>query len=214
MANGDILVYIGVAINISVLFIIIWDHIKDDRILSMQIQEFYEDIESLIFTNLQVKYYEALETVEGKMEAQELSALKKNKNRDIIQQNYLSTKILQHFELYSQYLGLTYNSENQYYLNGTVYILKTDGVLLKRNFETNVPDTIVESYTEIKKEKITEILNFLNSLRFQWKKRYKKAIFRPDLQQTVNYDNLLGYTKPLDQKSKGRRRIIKRKVKN
>ena len=52
MAPGDILVYISLAVSITVLFFIIWDHIKDDRILAREVQDFYSDIEMLIFTNL------------------------------------------------------------------------------------------------------------------------------------------------------------------
>lgn len=60
MTPEDILVYVSLAVSIAVLFFIIWDHIKDDQILSHEVQDFYSDIEMLIFTNLQVKYYEIL----------------------------------------------------------------------------------------------------------------------------------------------------------
>ena len=202
MNPQDILVYISLGVSFAVLFFIIWDHIKDDRILSREIQDFYTDIEMLIFTNLQVKYYEKLQTSKGEMDEQELKSLVKNKNRDIIQKSYLNTKINQNFKLYAQYLGLTHNRENDAYLNGTIYILKTDGNLLKRNIEFNTEESIINSYTEIRPEHIKEILIYLNSLRFYWKKKYYKVIFRPHLHQKIVFDNLLGYLKPLDQKKK------------
>ncbi len=214
MALEDILVYVSLAVSIAVLFFIIWDHIKDDQILSREVQDFYSDIEMLIFTNLQVKYYEILQKSKGEMEEQKLKTLVKNKNRDIIQKNYLNTKINQNFKLYAQYLGLTHNKENDVYLNGTIYILKTDGNLLKRNIESNTEENIITSFTEIKPLQIKELLIYLNSLRFYWRKKYYKFIFRPHLHQEINFDDLLGYIKPLDQKKeKSRSRILRKRSK-
>jgi hypothetical protein len=212
MAPEDILVYVSLAVSIAVLFFIIWDHIKDDRILAREVQDFYNDIEMLIFTNLQVKYYEILQKNQAGMDEQELKALIKNKNRDIIQKNYLNTKIGQYFKLYAQYLGLTYNKENETYLNGTIYLLKSDGVLLKRNIESNTEEAIITSYTEINPQQITGLNVYLNSLRFYWKKKYYKPIFRPHLHQKIVFEDLLGYIKPLEEKkqkylSKFRRKL-------
>ncbi|NVM16672.1 MAG: hypothetical protein HWN80_03080 [Candidatus Lokiarchaeota archaeon] len=200
MNPNDILVYLSLVVSIAVLFFIIWDHIKDDRILAREVQDFYNDIEMLIFTNLQVKYYELLQKSKIEMEEQELKTLIKNKNRDVIQKNYLSTKIRQYFNLYAQYLGLTYNEENSTYLNGTIYLLKNDGSLLKRNIEFNTEEPIINTFTEIKPEQVSELKVYLNSLRFYWRKKYYKFIFRPQLDQIIVFDDLLGYLKPLDQK--------------
>jgi len=60
MNSTDAIVYLSLGVSIAVLFFVIWDHIKDDRILAREVQDFYSDIELLIFTNLQVKYYEIL----------------------------------------------------------------------------------------------------------------------------------------------------------
>ncbi|MFX0081997.1 MAG: hypothetical protein ACFE94_09615 [Candidatus Hodarchaeota archaeon] len=211
MNPEDIIVYISLGVSIAVLFFIIWDHIKDDRILAREVQDFYSDIEMLIFTNLQVKYYEILQTNQGEMSEQELKTLVKNKNRDVIQKNYLNTKISQNFKLYAQYLGLTYNKENNTYLNGTIYVLKIDGALLKRNIESNTEEIIVTLYTEIKPQQISELNVYLNSLRFYWKKKYYKAIFRPHLHQTIIFEDLLGYIKPLEQKKQKYFSIVRRK---
>ncbi len=200
MNPNDILVYLSLIVSIAVLFFIIWDHVKDDRILAREVQDFYNDIEMLIFTNLQVKYYELLQKNKVEMEEQELKTLVKNKNRDVIQKNYLNTKIRQYFNLYAQYLGLTYNEENSAYLNGTIYLLKNEGSLLKRNIELNTEEPIISTFAEIKPEQISELKVYLTSLRFYWKKKYFRFIFRPQLDQTVVFDDLLGYTKPLNQK--------------
>lgn len=206
MESTELVAIVSLVTSISVLFFIIWDHIKDDRILSMEVQEFYEDIEMLIYTNLQVEYYESLQEKEEKIDADEITKLKKNKNRDVIQKNYLTTKIKQHFKLYSQYLGLTINKDDSAYLNGTIFILKQDGILLKRNIESNTEEMIFTNYTDIKQAQITEILNYLNSLRFYWGKKYRKFIFRPGISQKIDFSILLGFVKPLDFKTKGRSR--------
>jgi len=45
-----IIVYLSLSVSIFVLVFIIWDHLKDDRILTKEVQEFYQDIENLIYT--------------------------------------------------------------------------------------------------------------------------------------------------------------------
>lgn len=202
MDPADIIVYISLLASLAVLFIIIWDHIKDDRILTVEVQDFYSDIEMLIFTNLQVKYYEILQTKENQLKEEELKILIKDKNRDVIQKNYLDAKINQYFKFYAQYLGLTYNKDKNAYLNGTIYILNIDGTLSKRNIESNTEEKIITSYTEITPQQVKEILTYLNSLRFYWRKKYYKFVFRPNLKQKTVFENLLGYTKPIPQQKK------------
>jgi len=137
-----------------------------------------------------------------------LKDLIKNKNRDVIQKNYLDAKINQYFKLYAQYLGLTHNKEKNLLLNGTIYVLKTDGTLLKRNIEFNTEEEIITTYTKIEPQQIKELAIYLNSLRFYWKKKYYKFIFRPQLKQEIVFDNLLGYKAPILQKRK--RKFLKK----
>jgi len=134
--------------------------------------------------------------------------LNKTRNRDIIQNSYLKTKILQNFSKYSFYLGLTINKEEKLYLNNTIYVLTFDGLLKKRNFENNSLENVISLYTDISNEEISDILKFLNSLRFYWNKNYKKLIFRTRLNQKVDFYELLGISKPLEKK-KGRLAKIK-----
>ena len=134
--------------------------------------------------------------------------MNKTRNRDIIQNSYLKTKILQNFSKYSFYLGLTINKEEKLYLNNTIYVLTFDGLLKKRNFENNSLENVISLYTDISNEEISDILKFLNSLRFYWNKNYKKLIFRTRLNQKVDFYELLGISKPLEKK-KGRLAKIK-----
>lgn len=212
MANSQIvLTFLSLGLSLAVLIFIIWDHIKDDQILTREVQQFYEDIEMLIFTHIQIRYYQALE-LKDKLEGdKELVSLTKNKNRDNIQNDYLKTKINQHFIDYSKYLGLSLNVEKENYLNGTIFILNKDGLLSKRNVEEYKDIPIIYNYTEIGKVEINEILNYLNSLRFYWKKWYHKFIFRPELTQKVNFYDLLGYIKPLEPEKRRKRPLRLRK---
>ena len=202
---------LSLGLSLMVLIFIIWDHIKDDKILAREVQQFYEDIEMLIFTHIQIRYYQALESTDKFNQGEDLSVLIKNKNRDNIQNDYLKTKINQHFHDYSKYIGLSFNIEKENYLNGTIFILSKDGLVSKRNVEDYKDIPIISNYTEITKTQIQEILIYLNSLRFYWKKWYSKLIFRPELKQTVNFYDLLGYIKPLEQEKKRKRAFILRK---
>ncbi|MFW9950799.1 MAG: hypothetical protein ACFFKA_11835 [Candidatus Thorarchaeota archaeon] len=195
MSEQNIIVYINLIISASVLFFIIWDHFKDDRLLTKQVQEFYEDIEILIFTYIQIMYYKNIEKKE--VEVPDQKALIKTRNRDVIQNSYIEKKIFQNFMNFSNYLGLTYNNEDKSYLNNTIYILTREGLLKKRDFENNTINEIIESYVDIKSTEISDILKFLNSLRFYWNRRFKKMFFRTELIQKVDFDSLLGSTVPL-----------------
>ncbi|MFX1326925.1 MAG: hypothetical protein ACFE91_02115 [Promethearchaeota archaeon] len=206
-----ILTFLSLGLSLAVLIFIIWDHIKDDRILTREVQQFYEDIEMLIFTHIQIRYYQALESKDKLEGDKELVSLTKNKNRDNILNDYLKTKINQYFIDYSKFLGLSLNVEKQNYLNGTVFILNKDGLLSKRSVEEYKDIPIINNYIEIGKVEINEILNYLNSLRFYWKKWYHKLIFRPELTQKVNFYDLLGYIKPLEQEKQKKKPLKFRK---
>lgn len=201
MNAESIIVYLNLIVSSAVLIFIIWDHLKDDRLLTRQIQEFYSDIEMLIYSFIQVMYYKAIEKKD--IETSDQKALIKTRNRDIIQNSYLKTKLLQNFSKYSSYLGLTINKDDGMYLNNTIYILTLEGLIKKRNFENNSLEDVITSYIDIKDGEISDILKFLNSLRFYWKKNYKKLIFRTPLNQKIDFYELLGISKPLE-KRKGR----------
>ena len=198
-----IIVYLSLSVSIFVLVFIIWDHLKDDRILTKEVQEFYQDIENLIYTYVQIEYYRSLES--SKTQDDELNRLKKYKNHDIIQNSFIQSKLSQNFVKFSNFIGLTINKEEKSYLNGTIYILLNNGLLLKRNIENYTQENIINSYIDIKHDEIREILNYLNSLRFYWKKHYSKIIFRPNLKQSINFFDLLGFSSPLEKKKQRRK---------
>jgi hypothetical protein len=213
LAEQNILVYINLLISSTVLLFIVWDHLKDDRLLTRQVQEFYEDIEMLIYTYIQIMYYKNIEKKE--VEIPDQKDLIKTRNRDVIQNSYLEKKIFQKFKSFSSYLGLTYNKEENCYLNNTIYILTTQAQIKKRDFENNSINEVIDSHIDIKSEEVSDILKYLNSLRFYWNKRYRKLIFRTQLTQKIDFYALLGITVPLEKvksKAKKRKFSLKREI--
>jgi hypothetical protein len=209
MAEGILLTSINLIVSASVLLFIIWDHLKDDRQLTRQIQEFYNDIEMLIYTFIQVKYYNAIEKKEIDVPDQKI--LNKTRNRDIIQNSYLKIKIRNNFDNFSNYLGLTNDEEAKSYLNNTIFILTVDGLLKKRDFEKNDVSEVIFSYTDIKKEELEYIQKFLNSLRFYWNKHFKKPVFRTQLKAQLNFGETLGISIPLEKKPR-RGKLLAKKI--
>ena len=198
MSADNFIIYLNLSISLSVLIFIIWDHLKDDRLLTKQVKEFYNDLEMLIFTYIQIEYYTAIEKKD--IEFYENKTLNKTRNHDIIQNSYLKTKIKQNFDTYSNYVGLTIDNEERLYLNNTIYILSFNGLLRKRNFEDNSIVKVINSYIDIQIEELSDLIKYLTSLRFYWNKNYYKIFFRPKLVQQIDFNNLLGSSTPLEKK--------------
>ncbi|MCJ7650035.1 MAG: hypothetical protein MUP85_15595 [Candidatus Lokiarchaeota archaeon] len=200
MTSNISLTYINVIVSATVLLFIIWDHLKDDRQLTRQIQTFYSDLEMLIYSYIQIKYYNTIEKKE--IDESDLKTLNKTKNRDMIQNSYLKKKIKQNFNKFSNYLGLTLDEETNSYLNNTIYVLGTDGLLKRRNFENNTVEEVINSYIDITSKELEEIQKFLSSTRFFWNKNFKKLIFRTHLKSQLNFREVLGSSIPLQQTRK------------
>ncbi|MCJ7651406.1 MAG: hypothetical protein MUP85_22590 [Candidatus Lokiarchaeota archaeon] len=198
MSSENIIVYLNVFISSAVLIFIIWDHFKDDRLLAKEVQEFYGDIENLIYTQIQIEYYKIIE--KKQIEDTHVKLVNKTRNKDIIQNSYLKTKVSQNFEKYSNYLGLTIDREDLAYLNSTIYLMTYNGLLKKRDFERNNVNQVISSFTNINNEEISDIDKYLTSLRFYWNKKYYRFLFRPKLVQKISFSSLLGSSAPLEKK--------------
>ena len=209
MSTNNFIIYLNLFISSAVLIFIIWDHLKDDRLLSKQVKEFYNDLEMLIFTYIQIEYYSAIEKKD--IEFSDNKTLNKTRNRDIIQNSYLKTKIKQNFDTYSNYIGLTIDNEENSYLNNTVYLLNFDGLLRKRNFEDNSIVKVINSYIDIQGEELSDLIKYLTSLRFYWNKNYYKIFFRPKLVQQIDFNSLLGSSIPLEKKRGSLKAKLKKK---
>ena len=42
--------YISLGIAVASILFVVWDHFKDDRLLTKRVKSFYQDIEELIFS--------------------------------------------------------------------------------------------------------------------------------------------------------------------
>ncbi|MFW9875926.1 MAG: hypothetical protein ACFFG0_22725 [Candidatus Thorarchaeota archaeon] len=196
MTEG-ILGYFGIGISLIALFIVFWDHWKDDRLLTKRVQEFYEDIEWLIFSNYNKIIYTKLfdeNRIPNKECEQEIFVYTKK--------NYFYMgKVAQRFEEFSKYLGLTYYNKPHNYLNDSEHLIDKLGEInhfysdLSKNVRFNQRksfyDPKLAKYDIDKKEiKIIEI--FLETLRTYWKIYYKKGkFFRKKLHPKINFYDLL-----------------------
>jgi len=163
---AEIFEIIGVFIGVIAILIVVWDHFKDDRLLYRQVQEFYEDIEKLIYSYC-LTYKSGEETqIENPKQ----------------QNTYYDCKIKQNFEKYSNYLGLTMLEEvdRYYYYNNSHFNLRNEGVLyyvygVERNdvFNPHHPSS----------EEVNVIDEYLKTLRNYWERNYSKPLFRPKLKK-------------------------------
>jgi len=122
MTEG-ILGYIGMAISLIALFIVFWDHWKDDRLLTKRVQEFYEGIEMLIFSNYKKMIYTKLfDESRGQTKVYEEEMFKYRKKNV-----FCRGKVKQRFRELSKYLGLTYYKEPNDYINESDHFIDSNG---------------------------------------------------------------------------------------
>jgi len=154
-------------IGLIAILIVFWDHFKDDRLLTKQVQEFYEDIENLIYTFIQYK--------SGK------GSPKDNPEQRNL---YYHFKVKQNFDAYSKYLGLTIFEQQEKYFNNSDCILRTTGELWHRSIGVD-EQRLLSNYKNIKN--IDPILDYLKILRDHWEKSYGKILFRRKLKQKKKF---------------------------
>jgi len=154
------------------MIFVIWDHFKDDRLLFKQVQDFYNDIEFLIFNHYQHEYYKNYKKItEKKIKSSKIdqpdSSLTKDfsKEKDFERKSlYFMGKILSKFDMYSKYLGLARKpDEKNKIMNGTEYYLITNGSI------NHWSKPILTEGFNIKNEDINGIINFLRTVRLYWR---------------------------------------------
>lgn len=170
---AEILEIIGVSIGVTAILIVVWDHFKDDRLLFRQVQEFYEDIERLMYTYCFIH--------ESEKEPSIKHPIQKN--------NYYDCKVKQNFEKYSNYLGLTMleSDDFYYYYNPTNLYLRSDGVLYHDYGEDS--DEVFNPY-HISSEDVNVMEKYLKTLRNYWERNYSKPLFRPKLKKKIDFSIL------------------------
>ena len=148
--------------SLIIFMILIYDHLKDDKKLTINVQDFYEDVENLIYTHYQYLYYTRyLESHDKKKDKFEIEKLQKKYKR---KNQYFSLSVGEKYDKYSKYLGIIVINGGEY-MNKTDISFRTDGHIL---------------YPEIKEtmsmEHIPVINDFLRSLREYWDKHYSKRV--------------------------------------
>ena len=170
----EILEIIGGFVGILAIIIVAWDHFKDDRLLTKRVQEFYEDIENLIYTFIQKK------TGKG------------SPSENPTQRNlYYKGKVEQNFENYSNYLGLTINEEYKgqyFYYNESDYMLNINGEIWYRRYGSD-RIRLIKDYHEIKN--VNSINYYLQTLRDYWIDFYHNRLFRKKIRTKLDFFNLL-----------------------
>ena len=178
----------GLLAGVIALYVI-WDHVKDDRLLTKQVQAFYEDIEKLIFyhyTNQIIIEFQKLyeKQIEFPLQLQELNEYS---NRHY----YYRVKVKNRFVEFSDYLGLINSEEGQEekrieYINETYTILTDTGSLGKRQLG-DLRRSTIKDLTNIDDKEIEDIDRYLHSLRSHWNKQYHKFIIKPKLQEVIKF---------------------------
>lgn len=110
----------SLSIAVIAIIIVVWDHFKDDRVLTKQVQEFYEDFENCLFSYYKMKIVDQMRD-SGKnsmfsMEKLDNLYYKFRKERTIYE-----GFILQKIEDFSRYIGVTDNLGKNDIINKTEF---------------------------------------------------------------------------------------------
>jgi len=182
---------IGGLIGILAIIIVIWDHFKDDRRLTREVQEFYESIVHIIEFNIK----KARIQNEGNKQDIYIKVLS--------EYEYYKSIVKIKFEEFSKYLGLILGKarDNRYefldaYKTKSGFLLIEDGILLVRDPNRYKNDGIFELHTVgnnlyLHQQEADYIHSFLRDLRNYWKEKYSKTFFRPKLKQIFNFNELI-----------------------
>jgi len=189
-------IILNTCLTALIIFFIICDHIKDDRLLTKQVQEFYWNIEGLIYTYYYYNLYKALFNILRSFNVKQFEDYKAINYGEIDRQFknklfYLREKVRLGIKDYGKYIGIIEDQREETksinpmrekkldinYFSDTDMILSYYGELLDL---TSNP--IVKDFTKISQAKEGwDIYYFLRSLRFYWKSKYKKALLRKEL---------------------------------
>lgn len=190
--------YISLGIAVASILFVVWDHFKDDRLLTKRVKSFYQDIEELIFSFYNSYNYRELWSKNKNNKHYEAKVFESEKKHV-----FYRGKVNHNFAEYSKYLGLTYYSGSGFYINGYNYFIESNGGVFnfytrftsapeldrKRSFYDSVSGLYV-----FNEENLTIINNFLDTLRTHWNKYYHKKILfftlRKKLKPKIDFSEL------------------------
>ena len=182
--------------GIIAIIIVVWDHFKDDRRLTKRIQEFYNDIENLIYSNY--KYHiidkeEETQVIDSNSKEELVKIYRRYRRENYTYRGFIKQK----FDEYSRYRGITYRPQSgqEYIINNTDLYLLPEG-RVNREIITNKVfqlENITKDYLNIQFSEIEVITKFLDSLKEHWKNNYGKKLFRPELKSKIDFENLMDF---------------------
>ena len=189
-------IIISTCLTALIISFIIWDHIKDDRFLTKQVQEFFSNIEGLVFTHYFYNLYKALFNVLKSIQDTRLSDYDSINYEEIDKQFasklfFLREKVRLGIKDYGKYLGIISNQREEIRKSNlekenkldVIYYSHTDMILSYYGELTDLSgNLIVNDFTKIFQEKEGwDIYYFLGSLRDYWQNKYKKTLLRKKL---------------------------------
>lgn len=191
--------YISLGIAVASILFVLWDHYKDDRLMSKRVKSFYQDIEEQIFSFYNSYNYRELWSKNKDNKQYEAKFFEYEKKHV-----FYRGKVNHNFDEYSKYLGLTYYAGNGFYINGSNYFIEKNGGIF--NFftrfasapELNRKRSFFDSTSGVyifNEESIRIINSFLEALRAHWNKYYHKRIlfftFRKKLKPKRDFFKLI-----------------------
>lgn len=190
----------------AVVFFIIWDHVKDDRILTNQVQEFFRTVESLIYTYYHFQFYKTYFSIDYilKIEDKRFDKFKKINYKDLDHKFsqrmfYLSEKMRRGIKEWGKYIGIIPNFEIKEdmsednkdsfskikYYSDTNLIITYQGEILN-----HLGKPLVQDSNSITEKEGFVIFYFLRSLKKYWKINYRKFLLRRKLRGKLNMTGL------------------------
>lgn len=183
--STDIIGIVGFTLALVSIIIVIWDHFKDDRQLTKEVQEYYEHIEKFVTSYIEL----------GQLQGEH-----NDKSKFLAEFEYFKSIVRQRFNDFSKYLGLTIgNSRDSRYKDKVAYITKIghvlieDGNLLYRDpsLHGTYERHAIGNRSNLRRSEIPTIDNYFSDLRGHWQKFYHKTIFRPNLKKRINFSDFI-----------------------
>jgi hypothetical protein len=187
--------YISLGIALASILFVVWDHFKDDRLLTKRVQSFYWDLEGLVYTYYKTKLIrDQFDESNDKKSCEEKFFQFQKKNV------FFRGKVSLLFEDFSKYLGLTYFRKSALYcIQNYDYLIESTGAFQK--FRCKLPqieignelcfyDNQHKRYA-IDEDNLDIINRFFELLRDYWKTYYHKKFFRRGIKAKFDFSDLL-----------------------
>ncbi len=178
---GIILQFTYLIVSFGMLLILIYDHIKDKVNLKRQVQEFYNDIENLLFNFYQHDYYSKyFKNLDEKTKDTFQSYLNK--------MLYYKEKVNMNFQNYGNYLGLIISRDKRYVCLNMISMTSFGFIFY---------NTMYNDGTSITQDLLELINKYLKCLRDYWKYHFSKFLIRTNIKSKIDFRKINGFSNPI-----------------